>query len=71
MTVYNRGDVVLIGFVFSDETTKKLRPAVVISSAAYNRSRQEIICRGYDEQHQTPSLWRSCGSGLDSCSHRW
>jgi mRNA interferase MazF len=43
MTVYNRGDVVLVGFVFSEETTKKLRPAVVISSAAYNRSRQEII----------------------------
>ena len=43
MTVYNRGDVVLVSFVFSDESAKKLRPAVVISSAAYNRSRQEII----------------------------
>jgi mRNA interferase MazF len=43
MTVYNRGDVVLVGFVLSDESAKKLRPAVVISSAAYNRSRQEII----------------------------
>ena len=43
MTVYNRGDVVLVGFLFSDESTKKLRPAVVISSAAYNRSRQDII----------------------------
>lgn len=43
MTVYNRGDIVLVGFVFSDETAKKLRPAVVISSAAYNRARQEII----------------------------
>jgi mRNA interferase MazF len=43
MTVYNRGDVVLVGFVFSDESAKKLRPALVISSAAYNRSRQEII----------------------------
>ena len=43
MTVYSRGDIVLVGFVFSDESTKKLRPAVVISSVAYNRSRQEII----------------------------
>ena len=43
MTIYNRGDVVLVGFVFSDELTKKLRPALVISSVAYNRSRQEII----------------------------
>ena len=43
MTVYSRGDVVLVGFVFSDESGKKLRPAVVVSSAAYNRSRQEIV----------------------------
>ncbi|HEY7220922.1 MAG TPA: type II toxin-antitoxin system PemK/MazF family toxin [Candidatus Binatia bacterium] len=43
MTVYNRGDVVLVAFVFSDESAKKLRPAVVVSSTAYNRSRQEII----------------------------
>ncbi len=43
MTGYNRGDVVLVSFVFSDESGKKLRPAVVISSAAYNRSRQEVI----------------------------
>ena len=33
----------LVGFVFSDKSSKKLRPAVVISSAAYNRTRQEII----------------------------
>ena len=43
MTVYNRGDVLLVGFVFSDESGKKLRPAVVISSPAYNRARQEVI----------------------------
>ena len=42
MTAYDRGDVVLVSFVFSDESGKKFRPAVVISSAAYNRSRQEI-----------------------------
>lgn len=43
MTVYNRGDVVLVGFVFSDESGRKLRPAIVISSAAHNRARQEVI----------------------------
>jgi mRNA interferase MazF len=43
MTVYNRGDVVLVSFVFSDESGKKLRPALVISSAPYNRARQEVI----------------------------
>jgi ABC-type uncharacterized transport system substrate-binding protein len=32
MTAYKRGDVVPVGFVFSDESGKKLRPALVISS---------------------------------------
>ena len=31
MTVCRRGDVVLVGFVFSDESGRKVRPAVVIS----------------------------------------
>ncbi|MBI4608784.1 MAG: type II toxin-antitoxin system PemK/MazF family toxin [Candidatus Rokubacteria bacterium] len=43
MTAYSRGDIVLVGFVFSDESGKKLRPAVVISSPTYNRTRQEVI----------------------------
>ncbi len=43
MTAYNRSDVVLVSFVFSDESGKKVRPAVVISSAAYSRSRQEVV----------------------------
>lgn len=33
----------LVGFVFSDESGRKLRPAVVISSSAYNRSRREVV----------------------------
>jgi mRNA-degrading endonuclease toxin of MazEF toxin-antitoxin module len=43
MTAYKRGDVVLVGFVFSDESGKKLRPALVISSSAYNRARKEVV----------------------------
>lgn len=43
MTVCSRGDVVLVGFVFADESAKKLRPALVISSPAYQRSRQEVV----------------------------
>ena len=43
MTAYSRGDVVLVGFVFADESGRKLRPAVVISSAAYQRARQEVV----------------------------
>ena len=43
MTAYERGDVVLVGFVFSAESVEKLRPALVISSSAYNRGRKEIV----------------------------
>jgi mRNA interferase MazF len=43
MTGYKRGDVVLVRFVFSDETGERQRPAVIVSSDAYNRSRQEAI----------------------------
>ena len=43
MTAYSRGEVVLVGFVFSDESGRKLRPVVVISSPAYHRARQEEV----------------------------
>ena len=43
MTAYSRGDVVLVGFVFSDESGKKFRPALVLSSPAYHRGRQEVV----------------------------
>ena len=43
MTGYNRGDVVLVGFVFADETGVKHRPAVILSSDAYLSERDEAI----------------------------
>jgi mRNA interferase MazF len=43
MTGYKRGDVVLVRFIFSDETGERQRPAVIVSSEAYHISRQEVI----------------------------
>jgi mRNA interferase MazF len=43
MTGYKRGDVVLVGFMFSDESGRKLRPALVLSSPAYHRGRREVV----------------------------
>ncbi len=43
MTAYSRGDVVLVGFVFAEESGRKFHPAVVISTPAYHRARQELI----------------------------
>jgi len=43
MSGYSRGDVVLVGFVFSEESGAKLRPAVVLSASGYHRARQEMV----------------------------
>jgi len=43
MTVYEHGDVVLVRFVFTDESGAKRRPAVIVSTGEYHRSRQEAI----------------------------
>jgi mRNA interferase MazF len=43
MIACDRGDVVLVGFVFSDESGRKVRPALVISSSAYHRARREVV----------------------------
>ena len=42
-TIASRGDVVLVEFVFSDESGAKLRPALVVSSPAFHGAREEII----------------------------
>ena len=40
--VLNRGDVILISFPFTDLTSMKVRPTIVISSDLLNRSSQDI-----------------------------
>jgi len=42
-TAYSFGDVVLVRFPFTDQLGVKQRPAVVVSSAAYNRARPDVI----------------------------
>lgn len=43
MTGYERGDVVLVRFIFADETGERQRPAVIVSSGPYHQSRREAI----------------------------
>lgn len=40
---YAFGDVILVPFLFTDQSTTKQRPAVVISSSGYNTQRPDLI----------------------------
>ena len=43
MTGSEFGDLVLVPFPFTDQSTTKRRPAVVVSSDAYHRERPDLI----------------------------
>jgi mRNA interferase MazF len=43
MTTYKFGDVVLAPFPFTDQTTSKKRPAVVISSELYHLEHGDVM----------------------------
>ena len=46
MTKIKRGDVILVEVVFSSGVGAKLRPALVLSTNDYNKTRGEIIVSG-------------------------
>lgn len=47
---YRFGDVVLVSFPFTDQSASKQRPAVVVSSAAYQRARPDLIIMAVTSQ---------------------
>ena len=40
---YKRGDIVLVNFVFAEETGSKRRPVLILSSNCYMEERQDVI----------------------------
>lgn len=50
MTAYERGNIVLVPFPFTDQTTTKKRPAVVISSNSYNTTSPDIVIMAITSQ---------------------
>ena len=50
MTGFEFGDIVLVPFPFTDQSAAKKRPAVVISSAAYQRERPDLIIMAITSQ---------------------
>jgi len=49
-TSYSFGDIVLVSFPFTDLSAAKQRPAVVVSSEAYHRSRPDLIIMAVTSQ---------------------
>lgn len=54
MTTYNFGDVVLVGFPFTDLQSTKKRPGAIISSAHYKKSRTDVILLAITSHVQQP-----------------
>jgi len=55
MTNYRPGDVVLIPFPFTDFSTLKQKPAVVLSSGSFNTTHSDIIVAAITS-HLTPDI---------------
>lgn len=53
-TTYNFGDVVLVGFPFTNLQTTKKRPAVVISKSSYQQNRPDVILMAITSQIRQP-----------------
>lgn len=50
MTSFEFGDVVLVPFPFTDQSTAKKRPAIVVSSQIYNSERPDVIIMAVTSQ---------------------
>jgi mRNA interferase MazF len=68
-TTFDFGDVVLVPFPFTDQSTTKKRPAVLVSSAEYNAHRRDVILMAITSQMRATlevgeaavSDWRGAG----------
>lgn len=69
MTSFEFGQIVLVRFPFTDQQGSKQRPAVVISSHAYNQNRADVVLMAITSQvRQNPGFgevhiqsWQSAG----------
>ena len=51
---YKFGDVVLVRFPFTNQATFKQRPAVVVSSDAYNNTKPDVVVMAITSQIRIP-----------------
>jgi len=53
---YEFGDIVLVPFPFTSQTTSKKRPAVIVSNARYNQSRPDVVVMAITSQIRSAAL---------------
>ena len=54
MRAFEFAEVVLVLFLFTDQSGIKKRPAVIVSSRAYNVNRRDIVIMAITSQVRTP-----------------
>ena len=54
---FDFGDIVLVPFPFTDQTTTKKRPAVVVSSSEYQRCRPDVVLMAVTSQARPSPLY--------------
>ncbi|MEB3357217.1 MAG: type II toxin-antitoxin system PemK/MazF family toxin [Synechococcales bacterium] len=55
-TSYEFGNIVLVPFPFTDQTSTKKRPAVVISSNIYNQVHPDLIVMAVTSQRRVEAI---------------
>jgi len=70
-TAYEKWDIILVSFPFTDQNSSKQRPAVIVSPQEYNAGENVIILqissqKGQHEEDYTIKNWESANLPLPS-----
>ena len=68
---FKRGDVVLVPFPFSDLSTTKVRPAVVVSSALYHSTEPDLLLAALTSDGCLLSAVTLATGPFDYCLNDW
>ena len=52
-----RGSIIAVPYDYSDLTSSKVRPALIVSSDAYNRTRPDVVAAGISSQIAKSGLY--------------
>ena len=64
---YQRGEIVLVPFPFSDLSTTKVRPAIVISSAMYHQAEPDLLLAAITS-NLSAAIGFTLSFGIEACA---